>query len=56
MTEPVAFWLPVPPLTATVTVSACAVVMLDEDGFTVTDGAVAPGVVTDTEANPEASL
>ena len=37
--------MPVPPLTATVTVSDCAVVMLDEDGVTVTEG-VALATVT----------
>jgi hypothetical protein len=30
--------------------------MLGEDGVTVTVGEVAPGVVTDTEANPDESL
>ena len=33
---------PAPPLTPTVTVSACAVVMLDEDGVTVNVGASVP--------------
>jgi hypothetical protein len=32
--------LPVPPLTVTVTVNVCAVVMLDEPGVTITVGVV----------------
>jgi hypothetical protein len=40
VTVPVGVGLPVPPLTAVVTVNACAVVMLVEDGVTVTVGAV----------------
>ena len=47
---------PLPPLTETVTVRVCAVVMLGEDGVTVTVGAVAPGVVTTTVAVAEALL
>ena len=35
---PVGVGLPLPPLTATVTDSGCAVVMLDEDGVTVKVG------------------
>jgi len=34
--------LPFPPLTATVTVNGCAVVMLDRDGVTETVGVVLP--------------
>jgi hypothetical protein len=34
--------LPLPPLTATFTVNACVVVMLDADGVTVTVGAGSP--------------
>jgi hypothetical protein len=41
--------LPVPPLTLTVTVKACAVVMLDADGVTVTAG-VAGVIVMETVA------
>jgi hypothetical protein len=38
VTEPVAVGLPLPPLTATVTVNPWTVVMLDGEGVTVTDG------------------
>jgi predicted RecA/RadA family phage recombinase len=48
--------LPVPPLTATVTVNACTVVMLDADGVTVTVGVVFAGLVTATEVDPVAVL
>jgi hypothetical protein len=48
--------LPIPPLTATVTVSACVRVILDEDGVTVTVGVINVGAVTVTEAAPEAEL
>ena len=34
--------MPVPPLTATVTVSACTTVMLDKEGVMVTEGANVP--------------
>ena len=44
------------PLTATVTVRACAVVMLDADGVTITVGVVFKGVVTVTEFDPVALL
>jgi hypothetical protein len=47
--------LPVPPLTATVTVKACAVVMLDADGATVTIGVVFADVTT-TKVDPDALL
>jgi intracellular sulfur oxidation DsrE/DsrF family protein len=43
-------------MTATVTVRACAVVMLDEDGLTDTVGVVFAGVVTVTEFEPAALL
>ena len=42
VTEPVGVGLPFPPLTATVTVNGCAVVMLDRDGVTETVGVVLP--------------
>jgi hypothetical protein len=48
--------LPVPPLTVTVTFNDCAVVMLVADGVAVTIGVVLAGVVTITEAEPEALL
>jgi hypothetical protein len=48
--------LPVPPLTATVTVKACAVVMLAGVGVTVTVGVVFAGVVTVTGLDPDALL
>jgi hypothetical protein len=54
MTEPVGVGVP---LTATVTVSACAVVMLEADGVTFTVGVVFAGVVTVTaEDVPVAAL
>jgi hypothetical protein len=56
ITEPVGVGLPVPPFTETVTVSGCAVVMLDAEGVTVTVGVVLAGVVTVTVADPEALL
>jgi hypothetical protein len=56
VTDPVGVGLPVPPLTATVTVRDCAVVMLDAVGVTVTVGVVLAGVVTETVADPEALL
>jgi hypothetical protein len=40
LTEPVGVGLLLPPLTATITVSACEVVMLDEDTVTVTLGVI----------------
>lgn len=43
-TEPVGVGFPLPPLTETVTVNACAVVMLDEEGVTVTTGVMAATV------------
>jgi hypothetical protein len=52
VTEPVGVGLPLPPLTATITVKACAVVMLDAEGVTVTVGVVFGGVVTVTELVP----
>jgi hypothetical protein len=48
--------LPLPPLTVTLTVNACAVVMLEEDGVTETVGATFASVVTVTEFEPEALL
>ena len=54
--EVVGVGLLLPPLTATVTVSGCVVVMLDADGVTVTVGVVLAGVVTVTVADPEALL
>ena len=42
------------PLTVTVTVNACAVVMLEEDGATNTVGVTIAGVVTVTEFDPVA--
>jgi hypothetical protein len=56
VTVPVGLELPVPPLTATATVRGCAVVMLEEDGVTVTVGVIFAGVVTVTVADPEALL
>ena len=44
-TEPVGVGLPLPPLTATVTISDCTMVMLDEDGVSV-NAAVACVTVT----------
>ena len=44
VTAPVGVGLPVPPLTVTVTIVDCAVVMLEGDGETVTAG-VASGAV-----------
>jgi hypothetical protein len=46
----------VPPLTATVTVKACDVAMVDEDGVTVTVGVISTGRATVTEADPDAML
>jgi hypothetical protein len=54
--EPVGVGLPVPPLTAIATVNACPVVMLDEDGVTVTVGVVFAEAVTVTEVVPVALL
>ena len=48
--------MPVPPLTATVTVKGCAVVMLDADGVTVNVGVVFAAAVTVTEFDPVALL
>jgi hypothetical protein len=48
--------LPVPPLTAAVTATPCAVVMLDIDGVTVTVGVTFAGLVTATVADPVALL
>jgi hypothetical protein len=56
VTVPVGDGLPAPPLTATVTVNACAVVMLDADGVTVTVGVIFAGLVTATVADPVALL
>ena len=55
VTEPVGVGLPVPPATATVTVSGCAVAILNADGFTVTVGALIAGV-TVTADLPDALL
>jgi hypothetical protein len=46
VTEPVGVGLPLPPLTATVTINACAVVMLGAPGVTVTVGVLAAVPVT----------
>ena len=54
VTEPLDVGLPVPPFTATVTVKACAVVMLDADGVTVTVGVILGATVT--EFDPVAVL
>ena len=48
--------MPLPPLTAIVTVNPCAVVMLVEDGVTVTVGIDLAGAVTVTELDPDALL
>jgi hypothetical protein len=48
--------LPLLPLTAAVTVNACAVVMLDADGVTVTVGVIFGGTVTVTKLVPVAML
>jgi hypothetical protein len=48
--------LPLPPLTVTLTVNPCAVVMLEEDGVTETVGVTFPGAVTVTEFDPVALL
>ena len=53
VTVPVGVGLPVPPLTATVTLSDCVVVMLDTPGVTVTVGNTAVTVTAD-EAIPDA--
>ena len=53
VTEPVGVGMPLPPLTATDTERGCAVVMLDQGGFTATTGV---SFVTVTEAMPEAPL
>jgi hypothetical protein len=53
ITEPVGVGLPVPPVTATVTVRACAVVMLVEEGVTVTVGVIFDTV---TVFDPDAPL
>jgi hypothetical protein len=52
---PVGVELPAAPLTAIVTASACVVVMLEEDGVTVTKGVVFAEVTT-TNVEPEALL
>jgi hypothetical protein len=54
VTDPVGVALPEPPLTATVTESDCAVVILDAEGETVKTGATGPGAVNVTDAVPEA--
>jgi hypothetical protein len=54
--EPVGIGLPLPPLTATVADSVCAVVMLDGLGVTVTVGVIFAGAVTITEPVPVAPL
>ena len=56
VTEPVGVGLPLPPLTATVTVKACAVVMLDEDGVTDTVGVVTACVTVTARDVPVALL
>jgi hypothetical protein len=48
--------LPLPPVTVTVTVNACAVVMLEEDGVTETVGVAFAAFVTVTEFEPVALL
>jgi len=48
--------LPLPPPTATATVSACVEMMLDEDGVAVTVGVIKAGVVTVIEFVPVALL
>ena len=48
--------MPLPPLTVTVTVKACAVVMVEADGVTRTVGVTFRGVVTVTESDPVALL
>lgn len=50
---PVAVGYPLPPLTAIVTVNGCAVVMLADDGVTVTVGVVLGGAFTITETDGE---
>ena len=55
VTDPVGVGLPLPPFTETVTVSGCAVVMLEADGVTVTVG-VDLAWVTVTEFVPVALL
>jgi hypothetical protein len=52
-TVPVAVGYPLPPLTAIVTVNGCAVVMLADDGVTVTVGVVLGGAFTITETDGE---
>jgi hypothetical protein len=56
VTEPVGVGLPPPPLTAMVTVKPCALVMLLEDGVTVTVGIIVTGTITVTEFEPVAPL
>jgi hypothetical protein len=56
VTDPVGVGLPLPPLTETVTVKACAVVMLDEDGVTTTVGVVFTRVTVTAEDEPVAVL
>jgi hypothetical protein len=55
-TVPVGVGLPPPPLTTTATERLWAVVMLNEDGVTVTAGVIFAGVVTVTSADPDALL
>jgi hypothetical protein len=50
---PVGIGLPLPPLTATVTVNDCAVVICDEERVNVTAGV---SKVTSIEANPDELL
>lgn len=56
VTEPVGVGLPLPPLTLTETLKACAVVTVGAEGVTVTVGASKTGAVTVTPADPEALL
>jgi hypothetical protein len=53
VTEPVVVGAPLPPLTPTVTVNPCSVVILDCDGITVTVGVA---FVTVSEFDPDAPL
>lgn len=56
VTEPVGAGLPLPPFTATVTVSGCAVVIFDADGVSETVGVIFAGAVTEIVAVPVEAL
>jgi hypothetical protein len=56
VTVPLGVGLLPPPLTATVTLRGCSVVILNADGVTVTVGVVLGGNVTVTEVDPDAEL